>query len=77
MMKSSCMGREVFTWKVHKDGVVRIFWQGRCVMTLGGTRGRDLAAELASTSHEEAQYVLQRVTGNFKRGNERAGKRAR
>jgi hypothetical protein len=77
IMNCNRMGQEAFTWKVHKDGGVRIFWQGRCIMTLGGTRGRDLAAELSIASHEQAQYMLQRVTGNFKRGNERAGKQAR
>lgn len=64
------MGGETFTHKVAKDDVVRIFWQGRCILTLGGTRGRALTAELAAAGHEEAQSVLQRVTG-FKRGNER------
>lgn len=44
-------------------------------MTIGGQRGRLLAAELADASYEETQYVLQRITGNFKRGNERRAKR--
>lgn len=68
------MGGETFTYKVAKDDVVCIFWEGRCVMTLGGARGRALTAELAANP-EDAQRALQRVTGNFKRGNERHRKR--
>jgi hypothetical protein len=65
------MGRETFSYQVHKNGIVRIFWAGRCVMTLGGTRGEKLASELVEAGEEEVQRLLQRVTGNFKRGNER------
>lgn len=40
-------------------------------MTLGGSRAQTLLQELDGASDEEVQYHLQRVTGNFKRGNER------
>ncbi|HLV12350.1 MAG TPA: hypothetical protein VKY42_07895 [Trueperaceae bacterium] len=65
------MGHEVFTAQVTKDGRVRVFWEGRCVLTLGGERAAALAAELEGASFEARQYALQRATGNFKRGNER------
>ena len=68
------MGSEFFGYQITKDQVVRIFWEGRCVMTLGGRRGQLLAAELEEAGEEETQYALQRVTGNFKRGNERRAK---
>ena len=44
-------------------------------MTLGGQRGRKLTDELLVADHEGVQRALQRVTGNFKRGNERLSKR--
>lgn len=66
------MGGETFTYKITKDDVIRIFWESRCIMTLGGARGRGLTAELAASSDPgDVQRILQRVTGNFKRGNER------
>ena len=66
------MGHETFSYRIHKDGIVRIFWEGRCVMTLGGQRGQKLIDQLTATKEEDAvQRLLQRVTGNFKRGNER------
>ena len=68
------MGQEVFGYQLTKKGEVRIFWEGRCIMTLGGERGRKLAAELLKTDNDGVQRALQRVTGNFKRGNERLSK---
>ena len=68
------MGGKTFSYQVTKGGV-RIFWANRCVMTLGGRRGEALRAELEAADHEAAQAVLRRVTGNFKRGNERRATR--
>lgn len=64
----------MFTHHVTKSGKVRVFWEGRCVMTLGGERAERLRAELEGATFEAQQYALQRVTGNFKRGNERRGR---
>ncbi len=74
------MGKEVFSYRLTKKGEVRIFWEGHGsrhgVMTLGGVRGRKLSDELsASDSDDGVQNTLRRVTGNFKRGNERPKKR--
>ena len=44
-------------------------------MTLGGSRARKLTDELSAADDEGVQRALQRVTGNFKRGNERLSKR--
>ena len=65
------MGHERFTYKINKKNDVRIFWENRCIKTIGGSRGEELANELADAGQEEIQYILQRITGNFKRGNER------
>ena len=69
------MGHELFTYKINKKNDVRIFWQNhgvkKCIKTIGGKRGEELANELADAGEEETQYILQRITGNFKRGNER------
>lgn len=69
------VGGETFSYRTAKDGVVRIFREGRCVLTLGGARGRALAAELAGADEDGTQAVLRRVNGNFERGNERHNKR--
>ena len=66
------MGKEQFSYLIQKSGLVRIFWEGRCVMTLGGKRGHKLTSDVQAAKDEaRVQYLLQRGTGNFKRGNER------
>ena len=69
------MGGEPFSYSAHRNGTIRISWQGRVVLTLGGSRAARLIADLEGAGEEEAQYLLQRVTGNFKRGNERRVRR--
>ncbi len=69
------MGGERFSYQATKDGVVRVFWESRCVMALGGRRGDVLRTELAAADDEKVQAALRRVTGNFRRGNERRDKR--
>lgn len=68
------MAHETFSYQILKNENIRIFWEGRCVMTLGGKRAEKLASELACAKEESVQALLQRVTGNFKRGNERLAK---
>lgn len=70
-MGARAVGGERFDYRIHKDGVVRIFWEGRCVTVMKGERARELTARLAGAGDAEVQHLLQRVTGNFKRGNER------
>ena len=65
------MGGERFDWRVEKDGRVRIFWQGRCVVTVAGRRAERLAARLTAADDADAQELLRRATGNCRRGNER------
>jgi hypothetical protein len=69
--------QESFSYQINKQRQVRIFWQNRCVMTLGGARGEQLANALLEAGDEEVQYLLQRITGNFKRGNERKVRKQR
>jgi hypothetical protein len=65
------MTYEPFSYQVRKNGAVHIFRGGRCIATLGGPRGAALASDLEDADEECVQYLLQRATGNYKRGNER------
>jgi hypothetical protein len=60
-----------FSYNVTKDGRVRIAFRGRHVVTVAGARAGRLSAQLESAGADEAQQLLARATGNFKRGNER------
>jgi hypothetical protein len=61
-----------FGYRVTKSGEVMISRGGRTVMTVGGAAGGKLLKALdATTTETEEQLVLAKVTGNYKRGNER------
>jgi hypothetical protein len=59
-----------FTWQVTKDGKVRVFRGGRQVAIVAGARAAKLRPRLEAGA-EEAQQALARVTGNYRRGNEK------
>ena len=63
-----------FDWSAAKNGTVSIRWQGRVVTILRGTDAVRFQARIAATDAAGGQLVMAKVTGNFKRGNERGGK---
>lgn len=64
------MSGSEFAFSSAKAGAVRITWQGRVVVTLRGDRASKFMADV-DREPEQAQLLLARATGNFKRGNER------
>ena len=63
--------KEVFSYSSSKDNKVFIFWHGKQVMVLKGTDGDKFLQRMTSADAKEAQQIMAKVTGNFKRGNER------
>ncbi|MBB5019316.1 hypothetical protein HNQ59_002614 [Chitinivorax tropicus] len=60
-----------FSYHARKNGEVEVRRQGKVVSLL---RGRDAAAFLAKVEAGDeaaAQQLLARITGNYRRGNER------
>lgn len=60
-----------FRHQVTKDRTVFVFWRGRRVMTVVGRDAERLLARLDGIDPDAEQMVLAKLTGNFKRGNER------
>lgn len=60
-----------FTHRRRKNGDLEILHHGRLASTLRGTDADDFLAELEQGSADDAQQLMARVTGNYKRGNER------
>ena len=69
--KRNRFAEEVFTYRATKDGRVLLFWQGKQVMTLKGSKAQKFLEDVDGLDEREAQLVIARITGNFKRGNER------
>jgi hypothetical protein len=62
---------DTFSFRSTKSGEVHISWQGKPVTTLrGGTAARFLG-RARLLDDDGVQLLMARVTGNFKRGNER------
>lgn len=69
--KRNKLQAEPFTFRETKEGTVLIYWHGKQVMILSEKKaGKFLQALVLANTHE-AQLLMARVTGNFKRGNER------
>jgi hypothetical protein len=60
-----------FSWRSTRDGRVFIAWRGRQVKVLTGAEAGRFVARIEGVSEDDAQLEMARVTGNFKRGNER------
>lgn len=72
--KRNILDDEVFTYQESKDQKVFIFWHGKQVKILKGKSAQKFLAQIVGLEHKEAQLVMAKVTGNFKRGNERQNK---
>ena len=62
---------EEFTYRVGKDGKVFINWRDKQVKIMKGREARRFIGRIADLNQKEAQLVMAKATGNFKRGNER------
>ena len=60
-----------FAWRSTKDGLVRISRGGRVVTTLAGRSAQRFLSRVEGADYDAAQLEMARVTGNYKRGNER------
>lgn len=73
--KRNRLDEEIFTFRVTKNNILFIDWCGKSVTTLKGKEAERILSKLNSAANEkEVQLILAKVTGNFKRGNERNSK---
>ena len=69
--KYGYLATEPFDYREGKDGKVFLFWEGRQVKIIRGRAAEKLLDKVAGLSREGVQLELAKLTGNFKRGNER------
>ena len=63
-----------FSYSEKKNGSVLIYWNGKLVTTLRNKEAYKFLYRMNVLEGEQAQLLMARLTGNFKRGNERLGK---
>jgi len=64
-----------FTWDIRKTGEVKVFHHGKLASTLRRGKASDFLDLVNSGDNAMIQQDLARVSGNYKRGNERLAKR--
>ena len=63
-----------FDYREGKDGKVFLTWEGNQVKILKGKEAEKFLSKVEAANDKEAQLIMAKLTGNFKRGNERASK---
>lgn len=69
------LGDRPFRWVQRADGTVVILYHDAPVTVLRGQRAARFTERAASADDPAVQQLMARATGNFRRGNEREGKR--
>jgi len=69
--KRGILDEEIFKYKITKNKKVLISYEGKQVTTLNGKKSDDFIAKIKNTDGKEAQLIMAKITGNFKRENER------
>ena len=65
-----------FSYRQSGTDKIFLYHQGRHVVTLAGRKASTFLSRVMSADTMEAQRLMARATGNFKRGNERPPGRA-
>ena len=60
-----------FSHRTRTNGEVQLLHHGKLASTLRGAAAQEFLAEIQDCSPSEAQQLMARLTGNYKRGNER------
>ena len=75
--KRGVLDEEVFTYRITKDKKVFISYEGKQVTALSGTKAEKFINDISGVDGKDAQLIMAKITGNFKRGNEKLFKKGR
>ncbi|MBL0174384.1 MAG: hypothetical protein IPP94_03795 [Ignavibacteria bacterium] len=64
-----------FTFRVLKNGDVEILHHGRLATTLRNAAAAAFLVDVDAGADPDAQQLMARVTGNYRRGNERLARK--
>ncbi|WP_324727883.1 hypothetical protein VO178_12950 [Lysinibacillus fusiformis] len=77
--KRNRLSEEPFTYQIMKKGTVAIYYEGKQIKVVKENEAERLLAKIHEAEQQtiEVQLLLAKLTGNFKRGNEKFGKHKR
>ncbi|MGE6489523.1 hypothetical protein [Paenisporosarcina sp. NPDC076898] len=74
--KRNRLDEEVFSYRVSKNNSVFINFKGKEIKIVKGKEAERLLSKIQeSETDKEIQLALAKITGNFKRGNEKDSKK--
>ena len=74
--KRNRLNEEVFSYRVSKNNSVFINFKGKEIKIVKGKEAERLLSKIQeSETDKEIQLALAKITGNFKRGNEKDSKK--
>ena len=73
--KRHILDEEPFSYRLAKDKKVFIYWNGKQVSILRDKEGERFLSKIQNAGLKEAQLIMAKITGNFKRGNEKDNKK--
>lgn len=72
--KRNILDTEPFSYKITKDKKVLLYWKGKQVSVLKGKESERFLKRIQNTDFKQIQLEIAKITGNFKRGNEKDNK---
>lgn len=72
--KRNKLDEEPFSYNVSKDKKVFILWHGKQVTILNDKESERFLTRIKNVDTKQLQLIMAKVTGNFKRGNEKNNK---
>ncbi|CAN5907761.1 hypothetical protein BH24DEI2_BH24DEI2_08650 [soil metagenome] len=69
--KRGKLDAEPFSYRTSKDGKVFLSFESKQVKILKGNEAERFSTAVSGASVSDAQLLMAKLTGNFKRGNER------
>ena len=69
--KRGYLDGDPFDYREGRGGNVFLFWEGKQVKIIKGKEAEKFLTKVGGASSKEAQLLMAKLTGNFKRGNER------
>ncbi len=69
--KRHVLDNNIFTYQAIKDDKIFIYWHEKRVKILKGKEAQRFTDKIRGLGDQEIQLVMAKITGNFKRGNER------
>lgn len=72
--KRNMLDEEPFSYKITKDNKIFIYWNGKQASILNGKESERFLLKIQDKEIKEVQLIMAKITGNFKRGNEKDNK---